>query len=219
LFVLTGTQFLIFRTLPSWDERLARLTNVEEELRNPAAFGKVFNISHLQGGALFRAATERLLIVAKVHQSPEGFGLQLGHFITRDEEDRPVLACDYYDKVELKFEAEGMAVSGHVPVMSVNGNCRMAADPNHLETIWIPVSSILQRESKDSEIVALGDQSLHLQFEHMPAQWPKTWVLSGIRLYHETYSDRELRMSSAQISQNLQKPMKMTWDQTDRSTF
>ncbi|MES2965157.1 MAG: hypothetical protein V4760_14825, partial [Bdellovibrionota bacterium] len=111
--------------------------------RNPAAIRKDLDFSKLSGDELITASQKRLVTAARVILEKETVGVELGHFVTRDANGDRQLACDFYDRMRLRFEAEGVASSGEKPELEIEGPCRTSSDITRIEPLWIPVQRIL----------------------------------------------------------------------------
>lgn len=175
--------------------------------RTPAAIRKDMDLSELDGAALVSASQKRLLSAARVILQDSEIGIELGHFVTRDLAGNKELACDFYSKVILRFEADGIAEFDssdnfdgerfHKPRMEIEGPCRTADDITRIEPIWIPVDKILDERPGDIELSYGGD--VHFKFDSMTSEWPRRWILTSIRLFNESEPGRDINISSTEI--------------------
>ena len=150
--------------------------------RNPAAIRQVYDFSHLSGSALEIAVKERLVAGIEIHKNDQGFGLSFGHFAFTDSDGQKVLGCQQFKKVILKFEAEGWAVSGSKSVLEVEGPCEFSTDLAQIHPLMIPMARILVEKPGDGDFNYQEAQALSLRFVNIPDEWPRKWVLVGIRV-------------------------------------
>ncbi|MGE0762839.1 MAG: hypothetical protein AB7N80_06145 [Bdellovibrionales bacterium] len=153
--------------------------------RGPAAIGRVYDVSALEGKALSRKVNEQLIGEAHVLKEGKKIGLELGQFVT-ESKGKKMLACSVYDRVELVFQSEGEATAGEVPQMSVEGACRNSAEKLlWMQPIWIPVGDLLQRSPATSAIDFFDQEPVSLRFENLGDQWPRRWVLNRLILHDD----------------------------------
>jgi len=178
--------------------------------RLPAAIPKVADISELTGSALESAAKRRLLSGAKTILEGENFGVSLGHFITKGMDGRAAFACDVYDRVTLTFAAEGIAVSGERPTLTVEADCEATSDASRLATIWIPVGEIKNGPPVDAELRLTAPTDVLVKLSNMTSEWPSLWVLSKVRLYNRKDS-QSIDMDSTNLYQMMESQISMRW--------
>ena len=150
--------------------------------RLPAAIPRGYDYSHLEGSALKQAAQDRLVRGVKVIVGGGASGLELGHFVQRNDRGEVVGACEIYKELELKFAAGDMAISGEPPEMVVNGPCRPADDANWIAPIMVPYTKILQLPVRDVELANFDDASVKISFHNMSDSWPRVWVLQSVKI-------------------------------------
>lgn len=152
--------------------------------RGPAAVRRAYDVSHLDGLALSKKINDRLVGDAKVLRKDGAIGLELGQFVT-EVGQRKQLACSVYNRIQMVFQAEGEAVSGHAPEMLVEGHCVTAeSDVMWMRPIWIPISEILRSPTSTNDLSFYDQEPVSLKFSFIGDQWPKRWVLNSLRLYH-----------------------------------
>lgn len=179
--------------------------------RQPAAIQKAFDFSHLEGSALQLASQRRVLSEAKVTKLGDGkFGIELGHFITRGADGAKQFACQVYDRIELVFFAEGMAIAGDKPIMVVEGNCQIDKDINRISAIPIPAGKILAEEPGDLELKYLEESPVSIRFDHISGQWPMEWSLFSVKLYDKS-ANNKFFIDHQQIKETSPSPIKMNW--------
>lgn len=151
--------------------------------RDPAAIGKIYDFSHLNGEELNTAIKRRLISGLQVQKTQGDQEISLGHFAFIDQTGHKKFACEEFDKVAMVFQAEGVSVSGEPPQMEIEGDCRSSQDVGKIDPVWVPVSKILAEKSVDGELEFKDNRLVTLRFNHLPEEWPKTWVLKSVRLF------------------------------------
>jgi hypothetical protein len=179
---------------------------VAKSSRDPAAIKKVYDFSHLEGSALDFAAKQRLLDGAKIVHDQKDVGVELGHFVIMGEDGQKVFACQRYSKVILSFEGDGVATSGELPHMEVEGTCEISNDINSIAAVWIPVSKILGEPVGDGEFDFREGHPAKLKFANVSDQWPKLWLLKSLRLVDPSGTNGEVSLPSSELKQILKKP-------------
>lgn len=189
-------------------------------LRNPAAVRRDLDFTKLDGAELITGNHNRLITSAKVlfgHNEQAGeMGLEFGHFVTRDEQGNKQLACDFYDRIRMTFEAEGMASSGERPTMTIEGPCRTADDITRIEPIWVPVVKILSEKATDMDLSFPENEGVNFKFQDMTGEWPTRWHLSSVRVYNDAENGRSLELSNHDLHQIGGKPVVLAWPSKSR---
>jgi hypothetical protein len=174
--------------------------------RDPAAVRQVYDFSSLSGSELNQAMKKRLLSGASVIRQQSSLGVELGHFAMAKLTGEKTLACQEFDKVVLKFEAEGVAISGERPEMEVEGACEFSSDMTKINPIFIPVDRIMAEKPGDGEIQYREGKAVTLRFHGMPDQWPTSWLLTSVRLSNPG-QQKELLIDTEEVNQILGRPM------------
>jgi hypothetical protein len=171
----------------------------EENARTPAAIRKVFDFSHLEGTALTSALQNRLLSDVKVMSQEGQVGIELGHFVTHNEAGDKVFACQYYNRVELSFVADGVIEGGERPTMVVEGPCSFSANINRIDAIWIPVAKILAEQPGNMELTFNDSTPVNLRFRNVGVVWPKNWSLFSIRMFDQEKTGHEITVGEGEM--------------------
>lgn len=182
-----------------------------ENERDPAAIGKVFDFSHLEGRALQMASQKRLLAEAQILKEESRIGIELGHFITKNQRGSQILACHLYDQVQLSFVSADMAVAGKPTRLIVTAPCSSGADVNHIETIWIPMASIMADRPGDRELQIMHPQELNIKIENSGDQWPQAWSLDSVRLFNKLDESKQIEVTAERVRHLLPKPIAFSW--------
>lgn len=150
--------------------------------RDPAAVRQVYDFSHLRGSALEVAIKERMVAGIEVVRGEGSVGFGLGHFAFVNSGGERTLGCREYDKITLQFEAEGVVVNGERPSMEVEGGCEFSEDLAKVNPLAIPVQRILGEKPADGEFQFRDGKEVAVRFLHLSDEWPRKWVLTGVRL-------------------------------------
>lgn len=163
--------------------------------RVPASIEPVFDFSTLEGKALNNKARERLLGSLEVNKSSDKntIVIEVGNFVLRNEQGDKDFACGYYDQVSLTFEAEGMAIDGERPKLTVQRSCEVGVNINQMVPIRIPLDKLLVEKPGETEF-KFYDEGLPISIglKHSPGTWPRNWTLVGLKLSHSKERSRQM---------------------------
>lgn len=184
--------------------------------RTPAAIKRELDFSKLEGAELITATQKRLVSAARTIIQNGLVGVELGHFVTRDSNGQRHLACDSaYDRILLRFEADGIASAGEKPIMEIDGPCRSSLDDiSRIEPIWIPFEKILDIRPANMDLDFYQD--VKFRFDNMGETWPLSWNLQYVRLYNSHESNREVSISAKQIREIRESPFVVHWMDIER---
>lgn len=207
----------------SWDG-VVYLTDgtIANNSRNPAAIKRELDFSRLDGAELIMATQKRLVTAAKVIVRQGLIGVELGHFVTRDSTGQRRLACDgTFNRLTLRFDADGMASAGEKPFMEIDAPCvPSSSDITSIEPIWIQVEKLLEGRAVDAE-VNFSD-GINYKFNHMNGSWPISWSLQSVRLYssgkteHNDETRHEVSISARELKEIRNRPFVMNWMEARR---
>lgn len=191
-------------------------TLANSNVRTPAAIKRDIDFSGLNGAELMSASQKRLVTAARTILQEGAVGVQLGHFVTRDENGQRILACNgVYDRLTLQFEGEGIAVAGEKPSMAIEAPCRVSEkDITSIEAVWVPVARLLGSPATDVEISVT--EGTKFKFENMNGSWPVAWSLKAVRLYNSGEAGREVNITSRELREFREKPFIMNWMEARR---
>ncbi len=178
--------------------------------RQPAAIPKNFDFSNLHGSDLRMASKKRLLEDAKIVRNDQSVGVELGHFVEMGDSGQREFACQRYNKIEMIFYAVGMAESGDVPEMTVEGPCVMTSDLNRISTIWIPNMIAKQQKTTISELQLFDERPVFVKFQNVGHDWPTEWALQSIRMFSSERTT-ELAFGSDEVKRFSQNRIKFNW--------
>lgn len=166
--------------------------------RGPAAIPRNYDYSHLEGQALQIAKQDGLLRGARVVSANGEFGIELGHFVAKNNAGAITTACEIYDSIELTFYAGNMAVSGEPPEMVVTGDCSPGDDISTIAPLMIPYQRILGTSVRDRDFDNFANESLQVTFHNVSDEWPVYWALQSIRLTDEDGDELRVNLSDIQ---------------------
>jgi hypothetical protein len=169
--------------------------------RDPAAIKRVYDFSNLQGNALSAATKERLIAGARILEVDNEIGVELGHFVIRDQDGNKIFACQKYKRIELVFEGDGSAVAGQLPSMEVEGDCQISTDINKIAALWIPVKRILGESVGDGEFDFREGRPVKVRFSNVSDSWPKLWRLQAVRLFSSEDRSEFVEISPPELRQ------------------
>lgn len=192
-------------------------TLANSNVRTPAAIKREIDFSGLNGAELLSASQKRLVTAARTILQDGSIGVQLGHFVTRDENGQRILACNgAYDRLSLQFDGEGIAADGEKPSMKIDAPCRTSEnDITSIEAVWVPVSELLQGPATNVEVT--GQEGAKFKFENMNGSWPITWSLKSVRLYNSGETDHEVTITAREMHEFREKPFIMNWLEARRA--
>jgi hypothetical protein len=191
-------------------------TSFTSNLRNPAAVHRDLDDTKLEGSELITGTKNRLVSEAKVLRQPGELGLEFGHFVTRDESGNRQLACDFFNRMRIRFEAEGVASAGEKPTMEIEGPCKTGEDITKIEPVWIPVMKILAEKPTDMDLSFPESEGLAFKFSNIDGEWPSRWILSSVELLNDAQSGRVITFDSYALHAVRAKPLVLAWPSSDR---
>ncbi|MGZ3803201.1 MAG: hypothetical protein ACXVB4_03250 [Pseudobdellovibrionaceae bacterium] len=174
--------------------------------RDPAAIRQVYDFSNLSGMSLTNAMKKRLLSGSTVIRKNQSLGVELGHFAMANIAGEKTLACQEFQKVSLRFEAEGVAIGGERPVMEVEGACEFSEDMTKINPILIPVDRVLAEKPADGEFQYREGTPVTIRVHGLSAEWPTRWILTSVRL-SSSADQKELLIDSNEVSEILGRPL------------
>lgn len=188
-------------------------TLANSNLRTPAAIKRELDFSRLDGAELISATQKRLVTAARMIIHEDAIGVELGHFVTRDENGKRQLACDsLYNRLTLSFDAEGMASAGEKSTMVIDAPCLISEkDITAISPVWVPVKDLLSGPANDVEFTP--SPGTRIKFENMSGSWPVMWSLQTIRLYSSSDTGRSVTINSRELRELRKSPFVMNWMQ------
>lgn len=179
--------------------------------RVPAAIRKDLDFSRLNGAELMSASQKRLLTAARVITTQKNVGIEFGQFIIRSNDGQRQLACDFYDRVRVKLQADGMAVSGERPEVEINAPCATSSDLTLTEPIWIPTEEIMAGNAADGDATFASVERSSFRFKNMSRHWPRRWAITEVTLFRESEPGQAVHVDQGDMKDFNRKPLIVTW--------
>lgn len=179
--------------------------------RVPAAIRKDLDLSRLNGAELLTASQKRLLTAARVIHDKDGLGLEFGQFIIRAEDGQRQLSCDYYDRVQVRLVADGIAMSGEKPEFVIDAPCATSTDLSKTEPIRIPASEITAAPPVDGDAAFASIAATSFRFRNMMNQWPERWAVTEVKLYREADPGRNVQVDQEDMREFSHRPLIVTF--------
>ncbi len=185
-----------------------------QALRNPAAIPKVemFDFSTLDGGELKEAMTKQILRDFEIKKKDSLFEFHFGNFLASRDNGDPQYFCDYFGKITLVFEAEGMASSGDRPQLVVSAGCTSALDFKKSDPVKIPVDLIKKLKATSVDWTYDQQPGVSYSFRNLDGIWPNYWVLSEVKLKHSSDASKDLSLDRYTIYKGMPTPPTMSWE-------
>ena len=181
--------------------------------RSPSAIPRRHDLTRFAGQELTKRIHERLIGDARILHRESDLGIELGQFVTENSDRKKVFACSVYDKIEMRFVAEGIATGGNLPVMEVMGNCEINSEQvNWIKPIWIPAGRLIKEPAINKEISFFDAEPVSLKFSHMSDQWPSQWVLDSVRLVSSNGVAEDVQLSRDRIRLALPRSLILEWE-------
>jgi hypothetical protein len=205
-FFIFSTFFIfgLWTSIHSWEGEeymsVSQLTP-PESLRDPAAVRRGIDFTLIAGSDFASLSKERILKDATIKIGENGtYGLDLGHFIVRNQNGKPSFACQLYDRVQVKYMGEGVRVNGNIPEMEVDGECHVDSDVMHISTLWIPYKEIISGKPTDGFLTFGDNANVNVKLTNISDSWPKLWFISGVTLKDTTGKNQNLLIERDVIS-------------------
>lgn len=153
--------------------------------RTPAALsGKVFQISTLSSEEIRSQLMKKLSVTPTLEGEKQ---IQLTGFSAS--------ICRNYQKIELTFQSEGVAVSGNPTEMTIIAECEAAQDPSQIKSINIPVGKILDEKPRNAEFHFQGMNS-SFTFNNSADVWPRTWILKSMSFKSDSGNNKVVQFET-----------------------
>ena len=205
---LTALPFGLKRLETEFNARMVASTE-KETSRKPASATNRFDLSEIDANEFHKAFKYQLMSEALIITTPAEQGIRLGHFLMRGTDGQQVFGCQQYPYVELVFAAEGIAISGEIPKMTVRGPCLESDDQKTIEAFMIPLKKIFADSVEKSEFrfpIYNTREHITIHFKDVVETWPTQWNLVTIKLYNQDPKD-VLTMDGYEIISIMGEPM------------
>lgn len=215
LFV-TGVLFAQWFVTRAWDGQVFVYVG---EHRSPASVRSVDDYSAISGRALNDSIEAQVLANATIVPHASYIGVRLGNpLVSGLENGRREFACDIpghlgvFDHVELVFHGIGITDNGEPPTLLVDAACQSTTRPDVLDVIWLPREQLAAHGPADQELDLTGNYPMYVKLEHMPGDWPVTWVLMSVRFYGFDEVEDGLYLDAARLRRTGNQVPSFNWE-------
>ena len=149
--------------------------------------------SDLSGGSLERATIDRLSKELHLTYQTEDINIHLPHFQMQVDGKRGRSACEHFQTVQIKILADGVAVSGERPSLTLRSPC-IISENNYIQSLQIPM--VMFSEIKPSQMATRPveyNQTLIFS-SSMTEVWPNSWLISEVSFIPQKKSDTEIKV-------------------------
>ena len=202
------------RAVRSWDGRVSILMG---ERRSPASVADASDYVSVKASALSDSVHAQLMHSATLEVTTTAIGIKFGHPVITTEDDAYEFACavpgrtGLYDRVRVTLYGTGISDNGDEPHLDVDTVCRSSVGTDLLDTIWIPMATIVQESPTDGVQVLPGTESTTITRTHIPGVWPTGWTLISVHFYRADESDPDLTLSAAELRTSTSDMLSFDW--------
>lgn len=152
-----------------------------------------------------------LLATAEIKSAKLEAALVLRHFNIEIAGQR-LSFCQAFDRLEVRFEAEGMATNGIRPTLIIDGPCEISKNGNDISPIFIPIADLKgHKASPGAELSFSPHRQFTYQIQNFEGEWPSHWVLTDIRGYKKDQLGQEIKIGRREIYTHSPRPLQMIW--------
>lgn len=181
-----------------------------DTVRRPAAISPL-DLSLSPEQVFDSTSKKRILAGAKAWKENGSVAITLGHFLAKGVDGKITDLCDMYDGVTLTFLAEGMAVSGTRPSMTIESRCLVGDTSDLTQPIWIPIEQIKGEKPSDVELRFTSPSDVFIKLKNIPAEeWPSHWILTDIKMTN-TKEGRSIFIDTPTIYKLASFPISISW--------
>tara|TARA_B100001248_G_scaffold260915_1_gene250520 strand:- start:9425 stop:10015 length:591 start_codon:yes stop_codon:yes gene_type:complete len=117
-------------------------------------------------------------------------------------------ACEEYNRYSLEFTTPNVRVSGEIPLLVIEGDCKRQGDASLL--VVLPYKLIMEETPGDIDFNVQEPQSLNIKVRDVIGFWPEYWVLTRVKL-HNTQTQKLLVIDEKQVSKITNNRLSMRW--------
>ena len=163
----------------SWDGALYVYVNPSPQgmsARNIASVKK--GIKKIPAHTKKESPQKTVVLSAEIAHTKEQIQIVLGHPLSNST-NKPTLACQEYQKIDMIWIASEVSFHGHAPKLSMKADCRFDVDnPSLIGPFMIPREQIITAPL--SQKLFRNKKGDILLFSHVHLRWPKKWFLSQL---------------------------------------
>ena len=149
--------------------------------------------SDLLGGSLEKATINRLSSKLHVSYQTENINIHLPHFQMQVDGKRGRSACEHFQTIQVKILADGVAVSGKKPSLTLKSPC-IIGENNYIQSLQIPM--VMFSTIKPSQMTTRPveyNQTLIFS-SYMTDLWPESWLISEVSFIPQEKSDSQIKV-------------------------
>lgn len=151
---------------------------------------RVFDIADLPEKEFYKAFKLALVQGLQLQKENQGIGLFWGQFLVRNSSGSKVYACERYPQFEITLQAEGVAYSGEVPTLDIQGPCLSSDDGQKILPFLIPLKQLHKslREQAHYKVPMQNERGDYftISAKNLYNEWPQYWNVVGVKLANET---------------------------------
>lgn len=180
-----------------------------QNIRRPASQNEVdiavgFDLRQEPPVSLYKQLKKRLIQQATWLSRPHERGLVWPNTQFLSSDHTETLFCEEYLKMKLIFQAEGLALSGEIPRMTLETNCPSNENEESLRAIWIPIKKIRQLKALNQ---SWGENGLQFTFSGLDESWPLEWSLIEAQFFTNNGVDGILSFTGTEVFTVLGQPL------------
>jgi hypothetical protein len=137
-----------------------------------------FAIAMLNRSQLIREFSARLLPV----KNPPIAGVEYSEINVTNKDGKSLPLCDRFSEIEIEFSAEGVAVSGELPTMTVSGPCEGLS-------LLVNASKLPQTVVAEFEWPPDSELQTTASISGASDSWPKFWAITEITFQGQNEAD------------------------------
>lgn len=206
---LIGCGFGYLTLSQSWDGRVY-FQSVNDP-RLPAAFDQAMDLTRLEGYSLEMAQKKQLIASHRVQDLNGEISFQLGNFVYEPREGTQSFICNEYDEIELVFLAEGMAVSGARPQMTIISKCMVDGNSTYLSPVFIPYKEIINLKATNQRLDYYTEFNADIYFSNVSMVWPVSWSLNSVRIYNSHTMREGVNIQRSEVTEFNGEPLIINW--------
>ena len=149
----------------------------KETNRSPAsAVNEVVDYSGYSGNEFKIKATEHIVSSAQFIRGSETYRVQLGHVFGPG---RSVSMCEIYQNIVIVMKADGIAIHGEAPTVTVTAPCSAEKAATLTNEIVIPYKELTAQKAEDGEFEY---EDVKIQASYLTGEWPYQLYVQSISL-------------------------------------
>lgn len=146
----------------------------------------LFDLSESTGDTFHKAFKYQTLKNAIISKQNSLMSLQIGLFLIKGADNKPVPMCENYPTIDFVFSAEGVAIAGVKPSIVMRIPCEVDFSKKHTTPFQINFTDLFAQKPDITEFKiksATSETSGTLFINNSLGEWPTDWIWSGVRLY------------------------------------